>query len=504
MLQEAEAPKASEGALADIESRVSKRAAELPSHARSEWASSPSTRAPWKGLDSEGRLVVGPVSMRNFQWSATGCATSSFAPTAASPRSVGAARRAAHPVRNLQLERSRRSSSSTMELREVPTTWASSRNLRSHQGAASEGPGPRPYASWPRRRAVGAPGRVLARRELTGKKPPLPLPPKNPPPSRGGGAADAAHRNARHPGLGIWTAARAGDAALRRSTCRPLLARCAPSASPPPSKSRARAAANGGRRIREVCQGLPRRHHPHRPIPLRGQAASHAGFPRRRARNREEALAWRAKSPSTTRGFVARYSVKNAHPENTRMRCSGWQRSTRNRVRSDSPDDLSVGCGKPSPLQTHHRRVSELRELAGMFLYLGHALSDSNRIEEYSQQVWRSWSATTVPYPVPPDPKDPSRHHRSSPHDHRTTSGGLGNAHPTPVGFSARPCRDGQGARRSPRTAARPIRQSVPRNMRHDPAANRGGPRTAVHRRDLGAIGNWHFDQSTPTAAPTT
>jgi tetratricopeptide (TPR) repeat protein len=88
--------------------------------------------------------------------------------------------------------------------------------------------------------------------------------------------------------------------------------------------------------------------------------------------------------------FVARYSGKNAHPENTPDAMFRLAALYEERVRSDSPDDLSVGLRQA--IDIYKRVIVEFpnyRELAGIFYYLGHALSDSNRLEE-SQQVWRS------------------------------------------------------------------------------------------------------------------
>src|SRR5262249_24592979 len=88
--------------------------------------------------------------------------------------------------------------------------------------------------------------------------------------------------------------------------------------------------------------------------------------------------------------FVARYSGKNANPENTPdamfrlgARCEG-------RARTETPDDLATAL---TPAIALYKRIirefPDYREVAGIFYYLGHALNDSNRLEE-AQQVWRS------------------------------------------------------------------------------------------------------------------
>ena len=209
--------------------------------------------------------------------------------------------------------------------------------------------------------------------------------------------------------------------------------------------------------------------------------------------------------------FVARYTGTNAHPENTPDAMFRLAALYEERVAATPPDDLSVGL-RPA-IALYKRVINEFpnyRELAGIYYYLGHALNDSNRIEE-SQQVWRSLVChNKFPYPVPADPKDPSKDTIVRlPQDHDDDYWrGWENAHPTPVGVQR------QSARRRPAKAAKPVapharresvRQSVPRSLRRHPAANGRGRRAALRRRDLVA------DRQLPlrpdrsrTAAPTT
>ncbi|MGK4002958.1 hypothetical protein WMF31_10080 [Sorangium sp. So ce1036] len=155
--------------------------------------------------------------------------------------------------------------------------------------------------------------------------------------------------------------------------------------------------------------------------------------------------------------FVQRYSGPNAHPENTpdamfRLAALYEERA---RTDTDASEDLSAAL---LPAIALYKRVirefPQYRELAGIYYYLGHALNDSARFPE-AQQVWRSLVChNRYPYPVEPDPNDPTRDTVGKlPQDHDDDYWtGWEARHPTPIG--ATPGRAGQPARRAGRAHA--------------------------------------------------
>ena len=205
--------------------------------------------------------------------------------------------------------------------------------------------------------------------------------------------------------------------------------------------------------------------------------------------------------------FVARYSGKNAHPENTPDAMFRLAALYEERVRSDSPDDLSVGLRQAIDL--YKRVIVEFpnyRELAGIFYYLGHALSDSNRIEE-SQQVWRSLVChNKFPYPVPPDPKDPSKDTIVRlPQDHDDDFWrGWENAHPTPVGFSGKAVpKTGKGGKAViPHGGENQYVNPYPQECAMIPQQTEEGAEPRYIAEIWWQIGNWHFDQIDPHGGP--
>ncbi|AUX45753.1 hypothetical protein SOCE26_072490 [Sorangium cellulosum] len=155
--------------------------------------------------------------------------------------------------------------------------------------------------------------------------------------------------------------------------------------------------------------------------------------------------------------FVQRYSGPNAHPENTPDAMFRLAALYEERARTDTDvsDDLSAALLPAIAL--YKRVISEFpqyRELAGIYYYLGHALNDSARFPE-AQQVWRSLVChNKYPYPVAPDPKDPTRDTVGAlPQDHDADYWtGWEARHPTPIG--ATPGRAIQPARRQGRAQA--------------------------------------------------
>jgi len=121
VLQEAEAADARlEAAFADIEARVSKRTAELRATLDAEVGKLAEYTRTLEGLDSEGRLVVGQVAMRNFQLVRDRLRNIVLrADVGVTEEAWELREEQLTRVRNLQLERSRSEQQLNEELREV-------------------------------------------------------------------------------------------------------------------------------------------------------------------------------------------------------------------------------------------------------------------------------------------------------------------------------------------------------------------------------------------------
>jgi tetratricopeptide (TPR) repeat protein len=121
ILQEAEAADTRlDAAFADIEARVNKRAAELRATLDSEVGKLAEYTRTLEGLDSEGRLVVGQVAMRNFQLVRDRLRNIVLrADVGVTEEAWELREEQLTRVRNLQLERSRSEQQLNEELREV-------------------------------------------------------------------------------------------------------------------------------------------------------------------------------------------------------------------------------------------------------------------------------------------------------------------------------------------------------------------------------------------------
>jgi hypothetical protein len=138
--------------------------------------------------------------------------------------------------------------------------------------------------------------------------------------------------------------------------------------------------------------------------------------------------------------FVADYTGPTAHPESTPTAMYRLAALYEERARDEDSDveaDLTEGL-KPA-IGLYKRIIREFpqyNELAGVYYYLGHALTDSGRIPE-AQQVFRSLVChDRFPYPVPPDPGDPDKDTIGKlPQDHdRDYWTGWESRHTMPVG----------------------------------------------------------------------
>lgn len=135
-----------------------------------------------------------------------------------------------------------------------------------------------------------------------------------------------------------------------------------------------------------------------------------AGIDRDISTQQAELVKARNEAIARLESFVEHYSGPNAMPDATPDAMYRLAALYDERARASSASDISEGL-KPAILLYKRilREFPEYRELAGVYYYLGHALYDSNRLEE-AQQVWRSLvCANLYPYPVPTSPTDPDK-----------------------------------------------------------------------------------------------
>ncbi len=153
--------------------------------------------------------------------------------------------------------------------------------------------------------------------------------------------------------------------------------------------------------------------------------------------------------------FIAKYSGPNAHPEDTPDAMFRLAALYEERARAEETEISEEELAKrlQQAITLYKRIIVEFpkyRELAGVYYYLGHALSDSNRKPE-AQQVWRSLVChNEYPYPVETDPSDPNKdvvHPLAQDHDDKYWQAWEGR-HQEPIrGRTAtKPTKPGKGA----------------------------------------------------------
>lgn len=199
--------------------------------------------------------------------------------------------------------------------------------------------------------------------------------------------------------------------------------------------------------------------------------------------------------------FVALYSGSNAHPESTPDAMFRLAALYEERARIDSYDDLPSALKSAIALYKRViREFPEYRELAGIFYYLGHALNDSERLEE-AQQVWRSLVChNQYPYPVPTDRKDSDRDTIVRlPQDHDESFWYEWEfRYPTPESLT----------RATARGAAEPsygetvYRDPYPDSCEGIAQKVEEGEEPRYVAEVWWQIGNWHFDQIDPHGGP--
>ncbi len=225
----------------------------------------------------------------------------------------------------------------------------------------------------------------------------------------------------------------------------------------------------------------------------------------------EQAELVKARDEAITRleEFVQRYSGPNAQPDATPDAMFRLAALYDERARATTAMDISGGL-KPA-IALYKRIVREFpnyRELAGVYYYLGHALNDSNRLDE-AQQVWRSLVCFNLyPYPVPTDPADPDKDIiKPLPQDHdQAYWTEWHRRYPTPETLKT-----GGKAKGPKAKAAATASLENEDTVFHDPfpASCTPVPQSVDPGRDprylaevWWKIGDWYFDELDPSAGP--
>jgi hypothetical protein len=108
--------------------------------------------------------------------------------------------------------------------------------------------------------------------------------------------------------------------------------------------------------------------------------------------------------------FIAKYSGPNAQKEATPDAMYRLAALYEERARGDDDPNSDMAVTLKPAIALYKRVIREYpdyRDIAGIYFFLGYALSDARRNDE-SQQVWRSLACHNhYAYPVGTDPKDP-------------------------------------------------------------------------------------------------
>jgi hypothetical protein len=294
ILQQAEAADSRlEAAYADLEARVGKRASELKATLDTEMAKLGEFTRTLEGLDSEGRLVVGQVAMRNFQlvrdrlknivlradvgvteesWELREEQLTRVEPAARRTRRGGSSRRVARGARRYGQNR--------QAVWQEPGSQSDGSQYdgdgrKPNDGAGAPIMGDGRVVPHVRAGGLGVGPRVRRRTRSASEAQGDPRRPRRNPAKKA--PKSGSETGCRCRAEGARTSARAGVGDLtvrRRRRRRDVCAAPAPQGLSPTASADAgaapgaRSAASGGDRIREERQRLPRRHHPHRPASL--------------------------------------------------------------------------------------------------------------------------------------------------------------------------------------------------------------------------------------------
>jgi hypothetical protein len=201
--------------------------------------------------------------------------------------------------------------------------------------------------------------------------------------------------------------------------------------------------------------------------------------------------------------FVARYSGPNADPVATPDAMFRLAALYEERAREDNEADLTKGLEPAVAL--YRRSIKEFpnyEETAAVHYYLGHALTDSGRIDE-GQQAWRVLVCRNH-YNIKDDPKDPTKllvERAAQDHDQKFWDD-WSNRHPLPLDQEAA---GRKGARRP--VAAKRDAEELTYADPYDgctpiPQETLPGDEPRYLAEVWWQLGNFHFDQIDPGGGP--
>ena len=206
--------------------------------------------------------------------------------------------------------------------------------------------------------------------------------------------------------------------------------------------------------------------------------------------------------------FIARYSGPTADPSATPNAMFRLAALYDEKARATMAIDISAGL---KPAVALYKRIirefPEYEELAGVYYYLGHALFDSERLDE-AQQVWRSLVChNQYPYPVATDPSDPDKDVVGSlPQDHdQDYWTGWHHQYPSPESLSGDTKGPKWGRKKkveNPEGSETTYTDPFPATCVPVPQDIPAGQDPRYLAEIWWKIGDWYFDETDPNAGP--
>lgn len=198
--------------------------------------------------------------------------------------------------------------------------------------------------------------------------------------------------------------------------------------------------------------------------------------------------------------FIAKYSGENAHPVATPDAMFRLAALYEERARVDFDADLTTAL---DPAVNLYRRIireyPQYEEIAAVYYYLGHALTDANRMEE-GQQAWRALVCANR-YHVKDNPDDASKillEPLVQDHDDKFWNEWY-NKNPVPLDQDKR---RRAGLAKAPEDEELLFRDPYPESCEGMPQQLEPGQEPRYEAEVWWQLGNYHFDQIDPHGGP--
>ncbi|MCL2824126.1 MAG: hypothetical protein FWD57_09055, partial [Polyangiaceae bacterium] len=214
----------------------------------------------------------------------------------------------------------------------------------------------------------------------------------------------------------------------------------------------------------------------------------------------------RADAITKLEGFIAKYAGAKADKEATPDAMFRLAALYEERSRTKSTMEINTDDLKPSIALYKNiiRYFPDYREIAAVYYYLGHALYDSDRLDE-AQQVWRaSVCSNHFLYPAPINPKDPTRDIVADVMQDHTADYWIGWRHrfPTPDSLKNEAKRtEGLGSSNAVSWEMF-FRNPFPETCTHIKQDPKAGEDPRYVAETWWRIGDWYFDESDRKAGP--